>query len=106
MRVEHWDDAADGALNEAAMREKMANWGYRATKYTYPPGTHFAVHTHVVDKVDGVLTGRFELEMDGKCIVLQAGDCLFIPSDRMHSATVIGDTPVVSLDGIRDAYLR
>jgi quercetin dioxygenase-like cupin family protein len=70
-------------------------------RYVYPPGTHFPPHTHAVDKVDGVLAGRFRMTMGGRSVVLEAGDMLAVPAGAVHEAEVIGAEPVVSLDAVR-----
>ena len=67
----------------------------------YPPGTFFPDHSHEIDKIDGVLSGKFQMTMLGQTLVLNAGDCLAVPRGAMHSAEVVGDEPVVSLDAIK-----
>lgn len=99
--VEHWDATRDGSLSEGAMRRKLESRGYTVTRYTYPPGTSFPAHTHGVDKIDAVLVGRFRMVMGETDVVLAAGDCLVVPRGVVHSAEVVGDDPVVSLDAIR-----
>ena len=84
--VTHWDEARDGPLSEAAMTARLEALGYRVTRYVYPPGTVFPAHDHVVDKIDGVLAGRFLMRMDGEAVVLEAGDMLVVPRAVMHSA--------------------
>ena len=101
MQIEHWDPRTDGSLSEAALRRKLEQRGYRVSRYVYPPGTVFPDHTHEVDKMDAVVSGRFRMRMEGKTVVLGAGDCLAVPRGVVHAAEVVGDEPVVSLDGIR-----
>ena len=101
MKSERWDEAADGELNEANMRRKLERQGYRVTRYVYPPGTRFPDHSHGVDKIDGVLSGRFRMTLGGHAMILEAGDCLAVPRGMVHSAEVVGDEPVVSLDAVR-----
>lgn len=103
MRVEHWDEQRDGLLTENAMRRKLEAMDFRVTRYVYPPGTYFPAHIHDVDKIDAVLAGHFELVLDGESVVLRAGDCLAVPAGCRHSARVLGDEAVVSLDAERDA---
>ena len=100
MRLEHWD-RADGPPTEAAMCAKLAARGYRCTVYVYPPGTFFSEHTHDVDKIDAVLSGRFRLVVAGHLAVLGPGDWIEVPRGVRHSATVMGDEPVVSLDATK-----
>jgi len=102
IEVEHWDEARDGELSETSLRHKLESRGYRVSRYLYPPATRFPPHSHDNDKLDAVLSGRFLISVDGVAMALQAGDCLFIPSGVRHSAEVLGDDVVVSLDGVRD----
>ncbi len=101
MAVIHWNTDEDGPLSEAALRAKLSRHGYVATRYVYAPGTCFPPHTHGIDKMDAVVSGRFRLEMDGRSVILEAGDCLAVPRGVVHSAEVIGGEPVVSLDGVK-----
>lgn len=98
--VEHWVPETDGELNEQNLRAKLAARGYSVHRYTYPPGTSFPEHTHDTDKIDAVLSGRFRLVMEGQEVTLQAGDCLAVLRGTRHSAEVIGNEPVVSLDAV------
>ena len=69
--------------------------------YVYRPGTTFPSHTHQVDKIDAVLSGRFAITIGSIDVVLEAGDAIEVPRGTVHAAEVIGDEPVVSLDAIR-----
>jgi quercetin dioxygenase-like cupin family protein len=101
MSVHRWDPQTDGELSEKALRRKLEAQGYSVTGYVYPPGTHFPAHTHGVDKIDAVLSGRFELMMSRERVVLGPGDWIAVPRGVLHTATVVGDEPVVSLDAVR-----
>lgn len=101
LRVEHWSAETDGELTESAMRDKLQARGYSVTRYVYPPGTCFPAHAHNEDKIDAVLSGQFRMGMGGETVVLQAGDTLAVPKGFVHSAEVVGDEPVISLDAVR-----
>jgi quercetin dioxygenase-like cupin family protein len=101
MAVRHWNEAADGPLSEAALRRKLEALGYTVAKYVYPPGTEFPDHTHEADKIDAVVSGRFRLVVAGHLAMLGPGDWIDIPRGVRHSARVMGEQPVVSLDAIR-----
>ena len=53
-----------------------------------------------MDKIDAVLSGRFRIAMDDAAVILQAGDFIYVPAGAQHSAEVIGDQAVVSLDAV------
>lgn len=101
VKVEHWNAEVDGPLTEKRLRRKLEGRGYEVTRYVYPPGTVFADHVHAVDKIDAVVAGRFRMAMRGKAVILEPGDCLAVPAGTVHSAEVVGDQPVVSLDAVK-----
>ncbi len=101
MQIEHWHPDHDGPLSEAALRRKIERRGYQVARYVYSPGMFFPEHDHAVDKIDAVVSGRFRVTMQGRESVLEAGDLVVVPKHMSHTAEVIGDEPVVSLDGVR-----
>jgi quercetin dioxygenase-like cupin family protein len=92
--IEHWDTEEEMILD---LRER----GFSPHHYTYQPGTSFPPHTHEMDKMATVLSGRFRLTMGDGSVVLEKGDGAFVPSGAVHSAEVVGNDPVVSLDAPR-----
>ncbi len=86
---------------EARLRRDLEAEGYEVHRYVYPPGTFFPAHTHDVDKVDAVVSGTFEIVLEGRRHVLGPGDRIPVPRGAVHTARVLGDEPVVSLDAIR-----
>ena len=101
LQIMRWDVERDGEPSEAAMRRKLEALGYAVQRYVYPPGTVFGEHDHPVDKIDGVLAGRFQMTMHGQSVILEAGDMLIVPRGVMHRAEVVGNDPVLSLDAVR-----
>src|SRR5262245_29378421 len=101
MAVHHWNPALDGEFSERALRTKLERLGYRIARYVYPPGTMFPDHTHGIDKVDAVVSGRFRLVIGGHVAILGPGDWVDVPRGVVHNATVQGDDPVVSFDAIK-----
>lgn len=80
---------------------ELERQGYVVTRWVYPPGTYFPDHHHETDKMDAVVSGRLRVTMKGQEIILEAGDMIAVPRGVTHSAEVIGDEPVISLDGVR-----
>jgi len=100
MAVHQWH-GADGPFSESALRAKLEAMGYRVARYVYEPGTVFPDHTHGVDKIDAVVSGRFRLVVRGHMKVLGPGQWIEIPSGTVHNAAVMGDQPVVTLDAVK-----
>ena len=101
MAVNRWNPALDGMFTETALRGKLEAQGYRVARYVYPPGTVFPDHKHGVDKIDAVVAGRFRLVIGGHVVVLRPGEWVSVPAGVVHSAAVVGDEPVISLDAIK-----
>ena len=100
-RIVHWDSKW-GPLGEPAMRRLLEAEGYAVSKYHYTPGTYFPPHTHGVHKKDTVLRGRLRIGWDNGSVILEAGDMIEIPAGFSHSAEVVGEETVVSLDATRN----
>jgi quercetin dioxygenase-like cupin family protein len=102
--VRHWNVSTDGAFTEAALRKRLESLGYLVMRYVYPPGTSFPEHTHGVDKIDAVVSGRFRLNVAGHFVILGPGDWIAVPRGVRHTADVVGDEPVISLDGVKNTF--
>jgi quercetin dioxygenase-like cupin family protein len=101
MLPRRWNVAVDGVLSEASLRARIEALGYRVARYVYAPGTVFPDHTHGVDKIDAVVTGRFRLVIGGHLAVLGPGDWVAIPRGVVHNAAVLGEAEVVAFDAIK-----
>ena len=90
-----------GPLGEADLRARLEALGYRVSRYDYPPGTFFDTHSHGVDKIDAVVSGRFRVVLENEEVILEPGDAVEVPRGARHSAEVVGGETVVSLDAVR-----
>ena len=102
MNVQRWDCDLDGTLSEAGLRRKLEKLGYSVTRYLYPPGTRFPEHSHEVEKIDAVLSGRFRITIGTDSVVLGPGDTVLLPRGTLLSAEVVGEQAVVSLDAMKN----
>ncbi len=101
MMLERWNEDVDGPVTEQALRRKMEARGYHVSRYVYPPGTYFPDHQHSIDKIDAVVSGGFRMIVEGQEVILKPGDSIAVPRGTVHSAEVVGDEPVVSLDATK-----
>ena len=100
--IEPWDQSKWGPLNEENMRRKLMAEGYSTVAcYSYSMGTVFPDHTHSMDKKDSVLEGEFLITLEGEEFLLRAGDSIEVPANAVHSAQVVGEKAVVSLDAVK-----
>ena len=65
-------------------------------KVWFDKGAVGAVHSHHHSQVSYVISGKFEVEVDGEKQVLEAGGCFFIPSMKAHGAICL--EPGILLD--------
>lgn len=98
LRLERWN-AADGPLTEKRLMRLMEFEGYDVLVYTYRAGTVFPEHEHAQAKCDAVLEGVLRVTADGQTFDLRHGDRVYVPAGTRHTAEVIGEKTVVSLDG-------
>ena len=69
----------------------IAGWETIQTRVDFAPGATAPRHTHPGDEIVYVLKGKLEYRIDGQPrATLNAGDVLFIPSGRPHSAANVG----------------
>ncbi len=101
MQIEYWNPEQDGQLSEAALQKKLEKLGYPSESYTFPPGTDFPDHSHDVDKMTGIVSGQFRMTIDGETVILKGGDSVYVNRGVVHRAEVIGDEPIVMLDGTK-----
>lgn len=99
--LKKWNSKTDGTLSIDNLISKFEGMGYDCNVYTYSPGTYFGEHSHEIDKIDAVLSGKFKIVMDGEEHLLTAGDYIHIPRSVIHTAEVIGNEAVVSIDACK-----
>ena len=100
--IEPWDQSKWGPLSEENLRRKLMAEGYSSVVcYRYPMGTVFSDHTHSMDKKDSVLEGEFLITLEGEEFLLHAGDSIEVPANAVHSAQVVGEEAVISLDAVK-----
>lgn len=63
----------------------------------FAPGASFPRHKHPGEEIIYVLAGTIEYEVDGKPVVVKAGDVLFVPDGLVHAARNVGSGPAAEL---------
>ncbi len=81
------------------MRDELERKRYRCFEWTDLPGTEYPPHTHPHDEVLCVLSGTMHMTVAGEERTLHAGDHLELPRNTVHTATVVGNSPVRYLIG-------
>ena len=101
MKINSWKPEADGTYSGSTLIKILEKQGYNCFTYHYPPGTFFPAHEHSIDKIDAVVSGEFEICMDGESVILHPGEYISVPARTKHTARVLGTEPVVSVDAVK-----
>ncbi|HEX2281663.1 MAG TPA: cupin domain-containing protein [Thermomicrobiales bacterium] len=72
-------------------------------RYTYHPGCEFPEHSHQEEQVTVVHSGEIEFAVDGRPVVLSAGQVAIIPGGVFHGAKVTAEEVVVTDNYIASA---
>ena len=100
IRVERWNETKEPEAR--ALRQRMEAEGYSIFQWSDAPGTVYGAHAHAEDQSHWIVSGALELRVRGEQYVLRAGDRDFLPANTVHSASVLGETEVVYLIGVKN----
>ena len=91
-----WDDILETALPSegqgAILRRFFNGDAMTIARVTFSAGAISPVHSHVSEQVALVLSGRMEFTVDGKPVVVAAGEALHLPAHVPHGATALEDS--------------
>ncbi len=76
-------------------------------KVQFDKGGIGAQHQHPHQQVSYVVSGRFEVEIEGQKAVLSAGDCFIIPENAMHGAVCLEEGVLIdTFSPMREDFLE
>lgn len=101
IKLERWDREQEGELTPDGLVRKLAILGYETKAKTYRPGEYRADRRVAIDTIDAIVQGRLKVCLEGESRILHPGDCLFIPKGLVTSTEVVGEKPVICLEGTR-----
>jgi quercetin dioxygenase-like cupin family protein len=109
-----WNKVEREKLNDLIDREMVVGEKIMMARVIMKKGAHVPLHDHHNEQVTYILEGALKFAIDGKEIVVHAGEVLCIPSNLPHEAWALEDT--LDLDVFTppredwlnksDAYLR
>ena len=109
-----WNQVERERLNDLIDREMVVGEKIMMARVIMKKGAHVPLHYHHNEQVTYILEGALKFAIDGKEIVVHAGEVLCIPSNMPHEAWALEDT--LDLDVFTppredwlnksDAYLR
>ena len=87
-----WKDVEREKLNDKIDREMVVGEGLMLARVFIRKGGHVPEHHHHNEQVTYILEGALKFAIDGKEIVVKAGEVLCIPPNMPHEAWALEDT--------------
>lgn len=91
-----WKDVELEQLNPLFQLQFVVGEELMIARVLLKKGSYVPLHSHVNEQVTYILEGALKFKIDGKEIVVAAGEVLCIPSNMPHDALALEDT--VDLD--------
>ena len=109
-----WSDIEVESLNPLIGRQFVVGTSVMVARVLLKKGAHVPLHSHHNEQVTYILEGALKFALEGKEVIVHAGEVLCIPPNVPHEAFALEDT--VDLDIFNpprqdwidrdDAYLR
>jgi unsaturated pyranuronate lyase len=87
-----WNQVEHETLNDMIDREMIVGDKVMLARVFLKKGAHVPEHHHHNEQVTYILEGALKFAIDGKEIVVHAGEVLCIPSNMPHEAWAVEDT--------------
>ncbi len=87
-----WNQVEHEKLNDMIDREMIVGDKVMLARVFLKKGAHVPQHHHHNEQVTYILEGALKFAIDGKEIVVHAGEVLCIPSNMPHEAWALEDT--------------
>jgi len=114
--MEHfsWENVKKEVLNDKLARKVISGEKITMAQIFLAKDAVVPLHHHEQEQVSSVMTGALRFELEGKEMVLRAGEVLLIPSNVPHRVVALEDSMALDVfSPIRsdwltgnDAYLR
>jgi quercetin dioxygenase-like cupin family protein len=91
-----WGEVELETLNPLLQRQLIVGHNVMLTRVLLKKGCIVPLHSHVNEQLSYILEGALKFWIDGREIVVHAGEVLTIPSNMPHKAEALEDT--VDLD--------
>jgi quercetin dioxygenase-like cupin family protein len=87
-----WNKVEREELNDMIAREMVVGDNLMLARVFLKRGAHVPRHYHHNEQVTYILEGALKFAIDGREIVVRAGEVLCIPSNMPHEAWALEDT--------------
>jgi quercetin dioxygenase-like cupin family protein len=109
-----WDEIPVEKLSSSISRQFVVGTNTMLSRLFLKKGAKVPLHSHFHEQISYVLEGALEFQINGRQIIVRAGEVLCIPPNALHEAFALEDTVDLDIfnpprqDWIEgnDAYLR
>ena len=114
MELFSWETVRKEVLNDKLARKVISGEKITMAQIFLAKDGVVPLHQHENEQISSVVTGSVRFEIEGKEIVLHAGDVLFIPSNVPHRVVALEDSQALDVFSpvrtdwltVKDDYLR
>ena len=92
-----WADMPPEQINPSISRQYITADRVTVARFELKEGGVVPVHAHENEQVSFVISGALRFTIDGRDIIVRAGELLQIPSHVPHGVDVLEDTLVVDV---------
>ena len=113
-RLHRWEEIELDQLNPLAARQFVVGTNTMLARLVLKKGAHVPLHNHMNEQISHVVEGKLEFLLEGKSVIVRAGEVLCIPPHVPHAVNALEDSVALDIfnpprqdwiDG-DDAYLR
>jgi quercetin dioxygenase-like cupin family protein len=113
-KLHRWADIEPEPLNALIARQYVVGTNVMLARIALKKGAQVPMHNHFHEQISHVVEGALNFTIDGKEVVVRAGEILTIPPDVPHQVIALEDSVALDIfnpprqDWIDrdDAYLR
>src|SRR5579863_7292341 len=92
MRLFSWDEVKTEVMNPRISRKVITGEKAMVAQVFIAKGAVVPEHHHESEQITYILEGALEFELEGRRVVVNAGEVLHIPSNVPHRAVALEDT--------------
>ncbi len=96
MKIDIWNDMEWEQVTKGIRRKIITGTNVMAAQIDLCEGAVVPEHSHVSEQISYILRGQLRFIVDGKELLLRAGEVLVIPPNVPHEAVAL--EPTLSLD--------
>jgi quercetin dioxygenase-like cupin family protein len=92
MQLHAWENVKKEVVTDKFWRKLVYGEKVMVAHLGFTKGSLIPLHHHDAEQISMILTGALKFELEGKEVMVRAGEVLVIPSNVPHSALAVEDS--------------